>query len=138
MDRQTLTIAGGAVASGFLSGYILQKFGTAATAGGFSLPMASSPYGRIFYQLAIPFGGAYLVKKYSPNLAKGMMLGGVIAAIQSGLAIAMGTTGAVASTSEYLSAMRPVGALPPGYSAVDTFGSIYSSEPAFAGSAWGN
>jgi hypothetical protein len=79
-----------------------------------------------------------LVKKYSPNLAKGMILGGVIAAIQSGLAIAMAGTGTVAATSEYLSNVAPVGALPPGYSAVDTFGSIYSSEPAFAGSAWGN
>jgi len=137
MDKPTLTIAAGAVGSGFLTGYLLNKFST-ATVGGFTLPLVNNTYGRILYQVGIPVAGAMLVKKYSPNLAKGMILGGVIAAIQSGLAIAMGGSGTVAAASEYLSNVAPVGGLPPGYSAVDTFGSIYSSEPAFAGSAWGN
>ncbi len=132
MDKQTLTIAGGAVGASFATNYVLAKFGT-ASAGGFSLPYANNQYGRILYMVAIPVGAAMLVKKYSPNLAKGLILGG----LSNGLAVAMGT-GTVAATSEYLSNVAPVGALPPGYSAVDTFGSIYSSEPAFAGSAWGN
>lgn len=140
MDKQTLTVAGGAVASGLLSGYVLSKFGGAQAAGAFSLPGSQNKYGVIAYQLLIPVGGAFLVKRFSPNLAKGFLLGGVIAAMQSILAIAMPTPGATATTgtSAYLDNMRPVGANPPGYSAIDAFGaSIYSSEPAFH-SAWGN
>lgn len=134
-NKQTLTIAGGAVASGILSTMVLTKFGGAQPVGGFSLPGSSSPYGQIAYQLAIPFGAAYLIRRVSPDLAKGFVLGGVIAAIHNIVALAMAPS-ATAGTGAYLS--QPMAALPPGYAAVDAFGaSIYSSEPAFAQSAWG-
>jgi hypothetical protein len=126
-DKQTLMIAGGAVGGQFLTRFVLGKFGG-------SLPMLRSAdgtvnqYGLIGYQLLIPLAGAFAVKRFNPTLAKGMLLGGVISAINSGLNIVQGLSLGAApadGTGEYLDA-RGVNALPPGYAAVDQFSSAMS------------
>lgn len=135
-DRQTLMVAGGAVAGQFVTRFVLGKWGA-------SLPMIKNAdgsvnqYGLIGYQLVLPLAGAMVIKRFNPTLAKGMLIGGVISAINTGINLVQGlsltpTVGA----SEYLDASRSVGALPPGYAAVDQFSSAMSPTPAFSGDAW--
>lgn len=136
-DKQTLMVAGGAVGGQFLTRFVLGKFGG-------SLPMLRNgdgtvnQYGLIGYQLIIPLAGAFVVKRFNPTLAKGLLLGGVISAINSGLNLVQGLAlapSATSGTGEYLDA-RGVNALPPGYAAVDQFSSAMNPSPAFTGDAW--
>jgi hypothetical protein len=141
MDKQTLQLAGGAVGSSIITGLVINRFGS-------MLPgltgANATPWAAVAYQLLIPFGGAYLLRKTAPSVAKGILIGGVASAIQSTLAIT-GIQNQInslvaprtATTGEYLDNAQTMGALPPGYDAVDAFGaSPYQSDSAFAGSAW--
>lgn len=139
-SKDTLTIAGGAIGSGLLTSIVLNRFGT-------MLPMSGSPIGGIFYRLAIPVGGAYVVNKFlkQRKLAEGMIIGGVVLALnqvinlylpQVGAAVNATPAPAIAPTGEYLGALPPMNA---SYDATSTFGappSSISSEPAFPDSAW--
>ena len=130
LSRDNLTTAGGVVGSSLLTAWALRQFGA-------QLPGITNPYARIGYALLIPVAGAYLTRRVSPALARGMVLGGIATAISAALTqFAPGVT--VAATGEYLDANRP--ALPPGYDAANTFGaspdSVYDSQPAFKTDAW--
>lgn len=73
-SRQTLSLAGGAIGASFVTTYILSNYGA-------KLPGATSQYGRIFYKLAIPTAGAFLVKKVNRDAATGMLVGGIVMAV---------------------------------------------------------
>jgi len=73
-SKQTLTVAGGAVASSFLTQFILTRYGA-------SLPMANQTFGRVAYKLLIPVAGAAAVKRFNKDLASGMLIGGAVMAI---------------------------------------------------------
>lgn len=138
-SKDTLTIAGGAIGSGLLTSIVLNRFGG-------MLPMSNSPIGGIFYRLAIPVGGAYVVNKFlkQRKLAEGMIIGGVVLALNQVINLYLPQVGAavaapaptIAPTGEYLGALPPMNA---SYDATSTFGappSSISSEPAFPDSAW--
>lgn len=146
-SRDTLMLAGGAIASGVLTSYAM-KF-TASK--GIQLPMGNTPVGQIAWRLAIPVAGAYAVNKFlkQPTLAKGIMLGGVIAAIQGAIELSKSATGATAGTGLYLNAgmnayLSPgmpstngMSGMPGGnMSAVEQFGGLLDSESAFSDNAW--
>lgn len=73
-SKQVLTVAGGAVASSFLTQFILTRYGA-------SLPMANQTFGRVAYKLLIPVAGAAAVKRFNRDLASGMLIGGAVMAI---------------------------------------------------------
>lgn len=73
-SRSTLTMAGGAVASSFLTQFVLTRFGA-------QLPMSNQVYGRVAYKLLIPIAGAALTKRFNRDLASGMLVGGAVMAI---------------------------------------------------------
>ena len=129
LGGDTLKLAGGTVGAAALTTFVLSRFGA-------SLPMANTPYGMIAYKLAIPLAGAYLVRRMDRKVAEGMVIGGVVLAINQVISMVSTPTPAVATTGEYLT---PVGALPPGESAVARFGGVngvYDNSSAFASTAW--
>jgi hypothetical protein len=71
-NKDTLLIAGGAVGSSIASNLIIGRFGR-------FLPGIMSPFGRAAYNVALPIAVAMLLTRFrlSPNLAKGMVIGGV-------------------------------------------------------------
>jgi len=67
--KENLGIAGGAVAGTVVSNYAL-----GALAGRFG---SMNPYGRAAFNVLIPVVGAMVVKRFAPNVAKGMIIGGL-------------------------------------------------------------
>ena len=130
VSRDTLTVAGGAVGSSVLTAYVINKWGS-------QLPGANSVWGRVAYDLLIPFGGAMLVKRVNHRLAQGMIIGGAFMALNDvlGYVLAQTKMGPVAGAKEYLDytpAPRALNEPVPNYSAVQQFGdSVYDSTPAF-------
>lgn len=111
-SKQTLAIAGGAVGASLVTNYAvgsaLNRF----------LPMVNTPFGRAGYNALIPIAGALLVRKWVPNVATGMIIGGLANGIgqlvaatgvlpagaipQAPAVTALPAAGAVAPTGEYL------------------------------------
>lgn len=91
LTKDVMMIAGGAVAASVGTGYVLSKFGA-------SLPMASTTYGRIAYQLAIPVAAAYFLRNKFRTFATGMVVGGVVMAITTVMKQATGATAAAAAS----------------------------------------
>lgn len=132
-SKDNLTVAGGAVAATVVTNYALNS-GLAQ-----KLPGLGNPYARAAYMLLVPVLGGVLTKRFSPNLAKGMVIGGLANGIAQlvtaskvlppGQAVPTVTTTApalAAGTGEYLG--EYLGA----YGADDEVGSLGS----FADSAW--
>jgi hypothetical protein len=72
-NKENLTIASGAVVGSVATNYALGMIGDRMG--------AQSPYGRAAYQVALPVVAAMLVKRFSPNMAKGLVIGGLAAGI---------------------------------------------------------
>jgi hypothetical protein len=68
--------AGGAVAASLGVGYALNKWGA-------KLPLANNQYGRVLYTFGIPVLLAYAVRKKSPTLAEGLVIGGLVMSINT-------------------------------------------------------
>jgi hypothetical protein len=83
-SKDNLTVAAGAIAGTVLTTQLVVRYGD-------NLPLVNSSddntrkIGVIAYDVGVPLLGAALVRKYSPNLAKGM----VIAALVNGINDAM-------------------------------------------------
>lgn len=109
--KDTLAIAAGAVAASLTSNLVVSKLNA-------FLPMVNTPLGRTAYNLVIPVAGAFIINRWAPNVAKGLVIGGLANAIGQGIsatgllpAAAVPATPAVtslpaaatpAATSEYL------------------------------------
>ena len=74
-SKPMLMKAGGAVGASLLTAIVTRKF--AASLPGYS----TSSYGKALYTLGIPVVGAYLLRKKAPALAEGMVIGGLVMAI---------------------------------------------------------
>jgi hypothetical protein len=107
-SKDNLMIAGGAVAASVVSNYALNS--TYAT----KLPMVTQPYARAAYLTLVPVIGGVLLRKVSPNIAKGMIIGGLVNGIAQlitatkllppgqTVATQTATAGTTAGTSAYL------------------------------------
>jgi hypothetical protein len=70
-NKENLTVAGGAVAATVITNIALgSSFAS-------KLPGVGSPYTRALYNVMLPALGAFAVKKFSPSLAKGLVIGGL-------------------------------------------------------------
>jgi hypothetical protein len=144
ISKENIQLAGGAVGASFLTQIILARYGS-------KLPMAQADAngnapGRMLYTLGIPVAGALLTHRFSPALAQGMILGGLIDTMTIAISSYVpGAREAVTGTGEYLDyTPAPVGALPPGYSGMNQFGNIrpvngaLDDNSAFKPDAWSN
>lgn len=68
--RENLAIAGGAVGASLASNLVVAKANR-------FLPGVNTALGRTGYNVGIPILVALLVKKWAPNIAKGMIIGGL-------------------------------------------------------------
>jgi hypothetical protein len=145
-SRENLTLAGGGLASYLLTRYLLSmKKGATAEP---LLPQGTGEAQKIIrvaYAVGIPLVGSMLTRRFSPALARGMFLGGLInGAQQLFTEYAPPTTKAMFGLSEYLD-YTPMSALnaTPGYSAINQFSNVRPMNSAFANSsafpadAWG-
>jgi hypothetical protein len=127
--------AGGAVASSFVSGYVLNKWGS-------SLPMSSSKYGKVIYSVGIPLGLAYITAKVMKGkgraLAEGMVIGGLVMGINAIMQAAKSGTAAPLSNYPALQNMGVAGELGYSYYPGDASGvGTPITSAAFHDSAWG-
>ena len=168
MSRDTLLLAGGAVAAGFVSSYIISAFGPTKNVSGVQVLKASTDFvlpglrpgadGKVnplivaAYAIALPVLGAMLIRRQSPGLAKGLLLGGAITGVSTVVGQVQGalTRGgssvaqlpATSGAAAYLDApfVPGVSASPipsAGYSAVQAFSaSPLQNSSAFADNAW--
>jgi len=154
ISKDTLTIAGGAVLGDFVTNYLVTNFGPIKPDGsantGFVLPGLKpnaagqiSPYPVLIYAGAIPLAASVLTHKFSPALAKGLMIGGATSLMKNILVLvqhnqaAAGSGAGTAGTQAYLrrGTIRALPGSPPGYSAVRAFGGALDNSNAFKG-AW--
>lgn len=133
ISKDNLMLAGGVIGANLLSRVVIGKFGT-------MLPGAATPMGNAAYTLGISVGGAYLVRRFSPKLAEGLIIGGLVAVVNQVVAMAL----PAAAVGEYLGAgydptmslgpatqqMAQINAPAP---SVDAY---LDSQPAFDNSAW--
>mgnify|MGYP006340819641 FL=1 len=82
VSKDTLMIAGGAVAASFGTGIILAKFGTKLPGMTSSNPKTAE-YARAAYSVAIPLGAAYLLRNKQRRIAEGLVIGGLIMGFNS-------------------------------------------------------
>lgn len=137
-NKDVLKMAGGSVGAALMTNYVYAQFGN-------NLPMGYTTIGQIGYRLLIPFAGAYATRRFDRKVSDGMLIGGVILAINKGIEL-ISNTGilptSVTGTGEYFT-QDQVGEIPdgssPGYNAINSFGapSVYESQGAFADTAWG-
>lgn len=66
----TLAMGGGAVAASVVSTFVIGKIGG-------HLPGINNGFGRAVYNLFIPVAGAWALKRVAPNVARGMVIGGL-------------------------------------------------------------
>lgn len=66
----TLAMGGGAVGASVVSNFVIGKVGT-------HLPGINNGFGRAVYNLFIPVAGAWALKRVAPNVARGMVIGGL-------------------------------------------------------------
>lgn len=81
-STETLSVAGGAVGASFITTWVLGQFGR-------QLPMLGTPVGGVLYKLAIPAAASMLVRRWNKNVANGILIGGVIMAVNDLMARAM-------------------------------------------------
>jgi hypothetical protein len=152
-SKQNLTLAAGVVGAGIVTTIVFSRFAN-------SLPgLVNKDTGETntmvatAYAGAIPLGAAFLLRRFAPQVATGVALGGLIAVVNqltrpvqaqlvASLTTSSGTMarpGLVPSSrriGEYFPARRGVRG-PSGYSAMTAFGaSPYGNSPAFSRSAW--
>lgn len=72
-SKDNLMIAGGAVAGTIVSNYVLNNKMVAE-----KLPKVADPYVRAGYLTLVPVLGGVLLRKVSPGIAKGMIIGGLV------------------------------------------------------------
>jgi hypothetical protein len=72
-SKDNLMIAGGAVAGTIVSNYVLNNKTVAE-----KLPKVGEPYFRAAYLTLVPVVGGVLLRKVSPGIAKGMIIGGLV------------------------------------------------------------
>jgi len=82
VSKDTLMIAGGAVAASFGTGIILAKFGSKLP-GMTSANPKTAEYARAAYSVAIPLGAAYLLRNKNRRIAEGLVIGGLIMGFNS-------------------------------------------------------
>jgi hypothetical protein len=82
VSKDTLMIAGGAVAASFGTGIILAKFGSKLP-GMTSANPKTVEYARAAYSVVIPLGAAYLLRNKQRRIAEGLVIGGLIMAFNS-------------------------------------------------------
>jgi len=145
-SKENVTLAGGGLASYLLTRYLmnLKKGDTTESL----LPQGTGEAQkliRVAYAVGIPVVGAMLTRRFSPGLAKGMFLGGLInGAQQLFTEYAPDKAKEVFGLKEYLD-YTPMSALngTPGYSAINQFSNVRPMNSAFANSsafpadAWG-
>lgn len=140
-SKENLTVAAGGVASTVLTNFILARA---------SLPVPADANAakavRVAYAVGIPVVGAMVTKRFSPSLAKGMLIGGLITGLTKALKEFAPAQAATLGLSEYLdyTPTSAVGQLPPSYMAASRFASTrpmngaLSNSSAFPADAWGN
>lgn len=144
-SRQNLTVAAGGVAATVVTQYALNL----RRDGKPLLPMPADPAmakaASVAYAIGIPFVGALLTRRVSPDASKGMMFGGLINGLLTAWKAYGGTTYAqVTGTGEYLdyTPTSAVGALPPSYMAASRFATVrpmngaLDNSSAFPRDAW--
>jgi len=147
-SKENVTLAGGGLASYLLTRYLLALKKGGDLSGAPLLPQGTGETQKIIrvaYAVGIPLVGSMLTRRFSPALARGMFLGGLInGAQQLFTEYAPPTTKAMFGLSEYLD-YTPMSALnaTPGYSAINQFSTVRPMNSAFANSsafpadAWG-
>lgn len=150
VSKENLTTAAGGIAATVLTNYLLNMKKADNTS---VLPLPSdaktASLVKIGYAVAIPAVGAFVAKKTSPSLAKGMIIGGLINGLLAGLReFAPPTLKATLGLGEYLqyTPTSAVGKLPPSYMAASRFSSAnlrpvngaLQNSSAFPSDAWGN
>ena len=153
MSKDNLQRAGGFVLGGFVTNYVLSNF--ASSLPGYMTTNAdgtktASPVGAAIWNSVVPIGAAFALKRTAPRVSEGLIIGGLVSAIYSAIAIATKKTTAstVAGTKAYLDKRNGVGGYldartaskPVGYDGVNAFGAspdaLYTSESAFRSDAW--
>jgi len=154
-SKDNLTIAAGAIAGTSATQYAMAYFGK-------NLPLINSEsentraIGRMTFAVGVPFIGAYAVRKYSPNLAKGMIIAGLVNALNEGIKYFAKDAyiklySPVASTGAYLNYRNIPNVLPvgdisdsraPGYSGMNALANVrgaagaLDNSRAFPADAW--
>jgi hypothetical protein len=148
-SKENFTIAAGGVGSIVLTKYLLAMKKADNTS---LLPTPASPAAakavKVTYAVGIPLLGALLTRKMSPNLAKGMVISGLISGITEAIKQYAPTQATTLGLGEYLqyTPTSSVGALPPSYMAASRFASPsvrpmnapLSNASAFPRDAWGD
>src|SRR6266487_258429 len=104
VSKDTLTVAGGAVLGGLAASWVMSVWGplkfdattktyVPKTADEFKLPGSGYPWGALAYGVGIPVLGAVAVRRFNPNLSRGMLYGGAVLLIQGLLNVVQGQTG---------------------------------------------
>lgn len=123
LSRDTIAIGGGALAASLFTTGVTTRYAS-------KLPGLSSTNQNVrkasllAYDIAIPVIGALALRKFAPRVARGMLYGAAFKTLNDALEMFAGdayakvATGsylpAVGGTGEYLNAVRPMQALPPG------------------------
>ena len=154
-SKDNLTVAAGAIAGTVLTQQLVARFGA-------NLPLINSSnpttkkVGVLTLDVGLPFLGAYLVRKQSPNLAKGMIIAGLVNAMNDALKLFSPGTysqlySPVASTGAYLNYRNVPNVLPvgdisdsraPGYSGMNALANVrgaagaLDNSRAFPSDAW--
>lgn len=140
-SKDNLTTAAGGVASTILTRFVMSKV---------TLPVPADENAakavRLAYAVGIPAVGAIVTKRFSPSLAKGMLIGGLISGITQALKEFAPEQAATLGLGEYLqyAPTSSVGQLPPSYMAASRFASVrptngaLQNSSAFPTDAWGN
>ena len=99
-NRENLSLAGGVILAPVVTGQILKAV---------TLPtIGSAAVSTAIYNLVIPGIGALVTSKFSPGLAKGMIIGGLAQAIRGFLPASLKPAGRY--LGEYLDPARSMGA----------------------------
>lgn len=132
--RDNLAIAGGAVGASLVSNLVVSKANR-------FLPGVNTALGRTGYNVGIPILAAILVRKWAPNIAKGMIIGGLANGIGQIVTATnlLPTGGAIASAPSAPSLTAPVaptgeylGEYLGAYAGMDTVSAAFSTD-AWAG-----
>lgn len=96
LSRGNFALAGGVIGSSILTRVVIARFGG-------MLPGMTHPIGQAAYALGISVGGAMLVRRFSRNLAEGMVIGGLVTVVNS----VIGMITPRAAVGEYLGEYLP-------------------------------
>lgn len=101
-SRENLSLAGGVILAPFVTNLIRSKI---------SLPsLGQANTTNTIYNLAIPGLAAMFTSRFSPPLAKGMVIGALASAIRSFIPASTGTAATSRYLGEYLDPSRSMGA----------------------------